>query len=798
MTIEAPPSPARQDQPAAVAAPAGQPPALPSRVAGWSVRPVSAGLWLSAAGREAPAEVRALEAEPDRLSLIIEAAGPDQRTDKLLAELLPALSSSAPRLRLVLPAAAARYASAARSYGVDLIVAEAQVAITPWGCAVVRPAGPEAGGGLPQWRRFLPSGDQQAAGWTAPAAAWERGLDDAAAAAAAQGMTVRRVPAGLALGRAEVAAGSAPPEAVWPDADRVTIVVSDEGPAADVLSTLGRLLPLLPLGSTDGVRLYWPRAASGQAAAGLSELAAEVGADLIAPAGDLAVTGCGAVTYSQSGAAPWLRYRRGEVEVLGSLYPEPAWERGLATADLDSLPDGVVVEHTASGLCVSGPGQPGPGLAQTARSILPDPSSVTIVAAGDAHDPEPRQAVESVLDRLPPDVTRAIRLLLSGAAAGGPESFAQLVANAAGATVTAPAGRWTATPDGRVRLLPSAEAPGAGGRPWPKFRPCPAGSAGPAEPAPAPPSAEPDKPPPPPSPASADGTSRPEQPSVPEQPSLPDPDPDPAPAPQPTAGVIVPVPRGHRSSPEERQQYRESSARYQSRVVSVRRVLTQRPGLRAAAVLEGEEVVVTDFAAVLDLLSDDQREVAAALRSGRPPGPRVACVVSGLRRLPSFTGAVFASAASPAGGAAAYAAGAALLEPAFVYSTSARQAALDGTISYVIWSETGKRVSALAANLGPAEIVFAAGSVFKVLRADLSGSGSGRATIFLRESSRPGTESAGAELDVADQRILDRLAEAAALRDGVASGDTHPGGVAGQVLQPIGLDDRGIPFAAAS
>jgi len=146
MTIEAPPSPARQDQPAAVAAPAGQPPALPSRVAGWSVRPVSAGLWLSAAGREAPAEVRALEAEPDRLSLIIEAAGPDQRTDKLLAELLPALSSSAPRLRLVLPAAAARYASAARSYGVDLIVAEAQVAITPWGCAVVRPAGPEAGG----------------------------------------------------------------------------------------------------------------------------------------------------------------------------------------------------------------------------------------------------------------------------------------------------------------------------------------------------------------------------------------------------------------------------------------------------------------------------------------------------------------------------------------------------------------------------------------------------------------------------------------------------------------------------
>ena len=371
MTIEAPPSPARQDQPAAVAPPAGQPSALPSRVAGWSVRPVSAGLWLSAAGREAPAEVRALEAEPDRLSLIIEAAGPDQRTDKLLAELLPALSSSAPRLRLVLPAAAARYASAARSYGVDLIVAEAQVAITPWGCAVVRPAGPEAGGGLPQWRRFLPSGDQQAAGWTAPAAAWERGLDEVQAAAAAQGMTVRRVPAGLALGRAEVAAGSAPPEAVWPDADRVTIVVSDEGPVPDVLAALGRLLPLLPLGSTDGVRLYWPRAAAGQAAAGLSELAAEVGADLIAPAGDLAVTGCGAVTYSQSGAAPWLRYGRGEVEVLGSLYPSRPGSAGWPRRTWTACPTTWLSSTRRPGCASAAPASPAPAWRRPRAAFSP-------------------------------------------------------------------------------------------------------------------------------------------------------------------------------------------------------------------------------------------------------------------------------------------------------------------------------------------------------------------------------------------------------------------------------------------
>jgi hypothetical protein len=208
--------------------------------------------------------------------------------------------------------------------------------------------------------------------------------------------------------------------------------------------------------------------------------------------------------------------------------------------------------------------------------------------------------------------------------------------------------------------------------------------------------------------------------------------------------------------------------------------------------------VLTDFAAVLDLLADDQRQVAAALRSARGPAdPRIACAVSGLRRLPSFTGAVFAAAVPPAGGLAAYAAGATLVEPAPVHCTSARHVALGGAVSYVIWSETGRRVSALAANVAPDEIVFAAGSVFRVLRADAAGSGGGQARVFLRESARPEAEAGGAELDEADQRILERLEQAAALRDDVAARDSRAAGLAGQVLQAIGLDDRGLPFEVA-
>ena len=643
---------------------------------------------------------------------------------------------------------------------------------------------------------------------------------------------------------------------MWPDADRVTIVVGDDAPAAEVLAVLGRLLPMLPLSATDGVRLYWPRAAVGQPGGRLQELATEVGTDLIAPAGDVAISGFGGVAHGQAGAAPWLRYgSQGEVRVLGSLYPEPAWERGLATADLDNLPVNVSIEHTASGLCICRPGQSDHSLAATARSIVPDPVAVTIVVGGDASEPQVRRSVEAVIDRLPPAATQGVRLLLNGAAAGGPQSYAQFLADSVGAPVTAPPELWTATPDGRVRSLSPDGVTASGRLPWPKLRPRPPADRAPeltgpeltgpvlTRPEPGRPVAEPAAPvsvPPPARPSagpSAGPSARPHGQAVadlagpPRPPARaasadhpapdlapPEPRPDAPPvtseqpgpqpgtgqpavvadSPKPAAGpasTIVPLPRGHRSSSQERLSYRESAARYQSYLVSVRRVLTQRPGLRAAAVVEGEEAVTTDFAAVLDLLSDDQRHIAAALRSA--PGPadsRVACVVSGLRRLPSFSGAVFAWAMPAAEAAADYATGATLIEPAFVYATSARQVALDGTISYVIWSETGKRISALEPSLGPDEIVFPAGTAFKVLSTDAVGPGSGRARIFLRESSRPATEPAEAVLDETDHRILERLTEAAALRDGVAAEDARPAGLAGQVLQQIGLDDRGIPF----
>jgi uncharacterized membrane protein len=225
-------------------------------------------------------------------------------------------------------------------------------------------------------------------------------------------------------------------------------------------------------------------------------------------------------------------------------------------------------------------------------------------------------------------------------------------------------------------------------------------------------------------------------------------------------------------------------------------MLTQRPGLRAAAVGQAEDAVITDFAAVLDFLGADQLAVAQALRvAGTAGNPQVACVISGLRRLPSFAGAVFSSASVPRGLADRYTAGTTLIEPAFVRATSSRLVELAGDIDYVIWSQTGKRVAALAVEAGPDEILFAPGAAYKVLGVDKDRPAAGPVRVFLRElASSSRVEADGTELDEMDRRVLERLVTAAALRDeAVADGEVSASRPVGAML-PVGLDERGLPF----
>ncbi len=260
--------------------------------------------------------------------------------------------------------------------------------------------------------------------------------------------------------------------------------------------------------------------------------------------------------------------------------------------------------------------------------------------------------------------------------------------------------------------------------------------------------------------------------------------------------------RDHRSSARERQLYRERTALYQSHVVAVRRVLTQRPGLRAAAAGGGEDAVVTDFAAVVDFMADDRGAATAALRAGGAAGdPRVACAISGFRCLPSFTGAVFSSAFPGGVGVSAYVPGAFLVEPAFVLATSSHVVAVEGDVGYVIWSQTGKRLAALVTGAGRDEIVFPGGTGYRVLGVYAPAERGERPLVFLRETAwaqggrSPAPAGAGEPFDEMDRRVLERLGAAAALRNSVQPEDRTPPRSAASGPLLIGLDNRGTPFA---
>src|SRR5260370_30932455 len=459
-----------------------RPAELPATIGGWSLTPVAAGWWLSDADRRPPAAVRALAAEPGRRSMVVDASEPDSRTDRLLADLFPVLSSAGlTRLRLVLSAAADRCGEpASRTHGLDVIAAEDAVVITPHGYAFGRATVPGGRGDLPQWRRCLPTGGCTAAGVLAPSPTWEQRLAADLATDLDRHVKLPRVPAGVALGQPGRDDGLvSAARQVWPDPERLSIVVDAAAPGEETQENLANLLARLSPGHPTGIRLHWPRAGAGGSAAVVQELARRFGGDLIAPAADVSASGFGGMCHGPAGAAPWLQFGRdGDVDVLGSLYPEPAWEQALAAADITGLATEAACEHIAAGLYVYRPDSPQSELTATARSLLPDPATTTIVIGGDAAARAARRDTEAVLRQLPAEAARSVRLLLAGAASGGADSYAQFLAHALGGGGLPP-------PPGEAAPPPRPPRPPPAPRPTPP--PAPPGPRGVAPPPPPPP-----------------------------------------------------------------------------------------------------------------------------------------------------------------------------------------------------------------------------------------------------------------------------------------------------------------------
>ncbi len=393
---------------------------FPPAIGDWRLRQIPAGVWLSTRTGQIPLAVLDLAPEPLRVTVVVDAKGPGEQTDQALGQLFGWLSSAGlMSIRLVLAAGAGRYGSAAsRAYGFDVIAVDGPLMITPHRYALARSHSPDEPGTQPQWWRFLPAGETIPAGMLSPSPAWECGLAAGIPATAGDGVAVQRVPAGLALHLPSTnAARIADAHTVWPDPDRMTIVVEGSGQDKDLLlATVTALLLLLPEAAAHGVRLWWPRAGADPACPALHEVARRCGVELIAPAADVSLAeNCCGLCHGPVGAAPWVRFTGNPPgQPMSPLSPVPGWQRALAQTDLSELSTEFIADRIPAGLCV-------------------------------------------YRGRLPAEATRSLRLVLSGAGAGGEDSYAQFLAHSCGAHIIAPAGTWTATPDGRLRAIAASE-----------------------------------------------------------------------------------------------------------------------------------------------------------------------------------------------------------------------------------------------------------------------------------------------------------------------------------------------------
>ena len=204
---------------------------------------------------------------------------------------------------------------------------------------------------------------------------------------------------------------------------------------------------------------------------------------------------------------------------------------------------------------------------------------------------------------------------------------------------------------------------------------------------------------------------------------------------------------------------------------SVNRAMTRMPVLRGAQV----DAARTDLVAVHLYLSGGLAELAHRPGGQSPDeltGSYLACLASGLSRLPSYRG-VAVRGGLPAGASARFVPGTLLREPAPV---SALPIGVAGGLAgaaggYVIWSSTGRRMRPLlGSGAGAAldEVVFPPGTVFRVL--DVRSDGPAPVVMLSEQSSAgPGHGGRPGVLGDADRAALDRL-------DGALRGAKSPAG----------------------
>ncbi|MFF8430642.1 hypothetical protein ACF07Y_36990 [Streptomyces sp. NPDC016566] len=159
---------------------------------------------------------------------------------------------------------------------------------------------------------------------------------------------------------------------------------------------------------------------------------------------------------------------------------------------------------------------------------------------------------------------------------------------------------------------------------------------------------------------------------------------------------------------------------------------TRLPGLRSSR----DKDITPDLVAALLYCTDagipvSRDEVVSLARNGNAGelAPFLACLSSGLLRLPVHHGGVLLDAEADAEELAHYQVGTILVEPAPMVGLPRTDAALDATVEFAVWSTTGRRTSLLG---GP-WVVFGPGTRFSVVGVEPGSEVSRPTRVLLRD-----------------------------------------------------------------
>jgi len=152
--------------------------------------------------------------------------------------------------------------------------------------------------------------------------------------------------------------------------------------------------------------------------------------------------------------------------------------------------------------------------------------------------------------------------------------------------------------------------------------------------------------------------------------------------------------------------------RYDAYAQRIGALAAERPGMRMT---DGSDASQIDLAAVCAYFDDEPMLLGQRDPTGAPNvrliRAHLACVAAGLRRLPSYPGAVFLAGA----GKPMPRPGDMLSNRAFLSATSDLTARFDTRVEWVIWSVSGRRLDGLVPVGRRHEVVFIPGSRFLVL-----------------------------------------------------------------------------------